>query len=218
MSLTRVAAVTAVASLSCAVPALAEVQLSFYLGAQEAAHSRVRGNDPGGIGDFSFLSEWRGLSFEAPPYYGVRAIWWRSDRWGFGVDVNHTKVYATDQTRADNGFSTLEFTDGLNIVTANVFYRWTGSSRFTPYVGGGLGVSIPHVEVTTSGGRTFKYEYGGPAVALIAGLDYRFSDRWSVFTEYKGVYSHNAVDLDNGGDLRTNIVTSAVNFGVSYHF
>ncbi len=205
--------------LASAAPALAaDFELSFYLGVQEAPHSRVEGTDPGGVGDFSFLSKWDGRSFAPPPYYGLRATWWRSDRLGFAIDYNHAKVYASDATKAANGFSTLEFTDGLNIITADVLYRWKGEGRWTPYVGAGLGISVPHVEVTTSGGRTFKYEYGGPAVALLAGVSYTMNDRWSLFGEYKGTYSQNDVDLDNGGNLKTNVVTNALNLGISYNF
>lgn len=213
-------AVTAAAALvlATAAPAMADVELSFYLGSQEAAHSRVRGSDPGGIGDFNLLVGWEGKSFEMPPYYGVRATWWRDDRLGFGIDFNHVKVYAPDGTKAANGFDTLEFTDGLNVLTANVMYRFPNKSKWTPYVGAGLGVSIPHVEVTTAGGKTFNYQYGGPAAALIAGVSYSFNDTWAVFGEYKGTYTRNNVDLDNGGYLKTNIVTNAVNIGVSYRF
>lgn len=212
------APVLAALMLTVASPALAEVELSFYLGAQEAAHSRVRGNDPGGLEDFDVLIGWKGKSFAMPPYYGVRATWWTSDRLGFGVEFNHAKVYAPEGEMAAAGFSTLEFTNGLNIVTANVMYRFPNSSAWTPYVGAGLGVSIPHVEVTTAGGSTFNFQFGGPAAALIGGVSYALNDRWAVFGEYKMTYSINDVDLDNGGRLKTNIVTNAVNLGVSYRF
>jgi lipid A oxidase len=224
MHLSSAALPAALAAAACALlattaPAAAgDVELSFYFGVQDAPHSRVHINDPGGLGQQSFLSDWEGRSFSMPPYYGVRATWWQSDRLGFALDYNHAKVYASDDTREDNGFSVLEFTDGLNIITADVLYRWPGPRRWTPYVGGGLGISVPHVEVTTAGGRTFKYEYGGPAVALMAGVSYRMNDTWSLFGEYKGTYSKNDVDLDNGGSLKTDIVTNAVNLGVSFRF
>jgi lipid A oxidase len=216
--LATTAATALVLATASAAPALAEVELSFYLGAQEAAHSRVRGTDPGGVGDFNFLVGWQGKSFEMPPYYGVRATWWRSERLGFGVDFAHVKVYAPEATMAANGFQTLEFTDGLNVLTANVMYRFTNDTKWTPYVGGGLGITIPHVEVTTAGGETFEFQYGGPAATLIAGVSYAINDTWAVFGEWKGTYSQNDVDLSNGGNLKTNIVTNAVNIGVSYRF
>ena len=194
-------------------------EVSFYTGIQEAPHSRVRGTDPGGVGDFNFLSTWEGRSGDMPPYYGFRATWWRTDRFGWGVEFNHAKVYADDATLAANGFSRLEFTDGLNLLTANAMYRWPNAqNRFTPYVGFGAGVAIPHVDVETAGGTTFEYQLTGPAVIWIAGASYAVNDRWSVFGEYKGSYSMNEADLDSGGTLETDIVTNALNLGVSFQF
>ena len=200
------------ASFGLATMAQAEVELSFYTGAQSAPHSII---------DDSVLGEgrvkWLGKSFEAPPYAGVRATWWTSDKWGFGVEVNHAKVYA--ENKAALGYDTLEFTDGLNLVTANVFRRFPNAGRFTPYLGGGLGVAVPHVEIERVGeDKTFEYQLTGPAVILVAGASFEINDRWSVFAEYKASYSRNKAKVDAGGTLTTNIVTNALNLGVSYRF
>ncbi|MCG6901859.1 MAG: porin family protein [Rhodobacter sp.] len=202
-----------------ATPVMAETELSFYTGFQAAPHSRVEGTDPGGVGAFDFLSAWEGRPFEAPPYYGFRATYWTSERLGFGIDFNHAKVYADDATLASSGFSRLEFTDGLNIVTANVWYRWQNPARrWTPYVGAGLGVAIPHVDIESAGGKTFEYQLTGPAVQVVAGVKYDINDRWGLFGEYKGTYTMNEADLASGGTLSTNIVTNALNIGVSFSF
>lgn len=201
-----------------AVPANAETELSFYTGIQEAPHSRVEGTDPGGAGAFNFLTSWEGKSFQAPPYWGVRATWWQNARWGYGIDFNHAKVIADPATRAANGFSRLEFTDGLNILTANVWRRWQNDTNWTPYVGGGIGFAFPHVDVESAGGTTFEYQITGPAVAVVAGVKYDFNDRWGVFGEYKGTYSMNEADLASGGTLSTDIVTNAFNIGVAFSF
>lgn len=200
-------------------PAAAEMEVSVYTGFQSAPHSRVKGDDPTGIGPFNFLAAWKGESFDMPPYYGLRATWWRTERFGFGVEFNHAKVYADDATLASSGFNILEFSDGLNILTANAFYRWPSPERrWTPYVGAGLGVSIPHVESQTTGARTFEYQLTGPAVQLVAGVSYELNGKWAIFGEYKGTYSQNEADLDGGGTLKTDIVTNALNFGLSYRF
>jgi lipid A oxidase len=215
----RIAAAAALAGCAAAAPALAETELSFYMGAQDAPHSRVTGSDPGGVGDFSFSADWLGKSFDMPPYYGVRATWWRTERLGFGIEINHAKVYASEATKAASGFSVLEMTDGLNIVTANVMYRWPQEGRrWTPYVGGGLGVAVPHVEVTSAGGSVFEYQLTGPAAAAIAGVSYSLGEKWAVFGEYKATYSMNKMDLGSGGTMETNIVTNAVNLGVAFRF
>ena len=199
--------------------AVAESELSVYTGIQEAPHSRVRGTDPGGVGAFNFLSTWEGRSFQAPPHYGFRYTYWTSERLGFGVDFNHTKVYADDATRTANGFTNLEFTDGLNILTANAFYRWPDAlGSVTPYVGAGVGLAIPHVDVETAGGKTFEYQVTGPAAMWAIGAKYNFNERWGVFGEYKGTYSQNKATLSNGGSLETNIITNAVNIGISLSF
>lgn len=205
-------AVILVALASAGGSAKAEVQLSFYTGTQTAPHSII---------DDSVLGEgrvrWLGKSFEAPPYYGIRATWWKSEKWGFGVEVNHAKVYA--ENKAALGYDTLEFTDGLNLITANIFRRFPNAGRFTPYVGGGLGISVPHVEIQRAGElKTFGYQLTGPAAILVIGTSYEINNHWSVFGEYKGSYSSNKAKVDAGGTLSTNIVTNALNIGISYSF
>lgn len=212
-------AASSVAALFVALPAAAEIELSFYSGFQEAAHSRVRGEDPTGAGSFNFLSTWEGRSFEMPPYYGLRGTWWRDERLGFGLEFTHSKVYASDGTLARNNLETLEFTDGVNVLTANVMYRIPNQTAFTPYFGAGLGINMPHVEFKAAGGaETFEYQFGGPSAALAAGVSYRLNETWSVFGEWRAIYSKIDVDLEGGGNLKTNVITNSVNLGVSYTF
>ncbi len=200
-----------------AMPAAAEWEISGYTGFQTAPHSDVKGDANGS--SFDFNAEWEGKPFEAPPYYGFRATWWQSKNLGYALDFNHAKVYADGDTRRDNGFDRLEFTDGLNIITMNVFYRWPKENRrFTPYVGAGLGVAIPHVDVEIGASRTFEYQLTGPAVQLVAGASYDLNERWAVFGEYKGTYSQNEADLEGGGSLETDIITNALNVGLTFKF
>jgi len=94
-----------------------------------------------------------------------------------------------------------------------------GFGGLTPYVGAGVGVAVPHVEVQPVGQvQTFGYQLTGPAVQLVAGASLPLSDRWSAFGEWKGTWSHHKADLDSGGTLTTNIITNALNLGVTYHF
>lgn len=209
------------ALLVCLVsgPARADFELSGYFGLQGALSSDVEGEDPGGVGDFDFNADWEGRSFEPPIYWGVRGMYWTEAQYGFGVEFTHAKVYADNDTLDRSGFDVLEFTDGLNILTANVMRRFPEAfGPVMPYVGGGLGVSIPYVEVASSGGETFEYQLTGPAVRWVAGISYPLSPSWSVFGEYQGTFSSNRADLDNGGDLRTDILTNALNLGVSFNF
>ncbi len=168
---------------------------------------------------FEFVAGWKGKPFVMPPYWGVRYTRWLNDDWGWAVDFTHSKAYADDITLASSGFSVLEFTDGINVLTLNGLRRFGNAGKWTPYVGLGAGISIPHVEVTpTTGIDTFEYQYGGLAFQAMVGVDYAFNDKWSVFGEYKMNYVMLDVDLTSGGWLRTDLVTNAFNVGVSRAF
>ncbi|WP_226553976.1 MULTISPECIES: outer membrane protein [Celeribacter] len=194
-----------------------DFSLSLYGGYQTAPHSSVKGND--GVDDFDFTTGWDGKSFDTPPYYGVRGTWWVRDNFGWIADFSHSKVYADKGDMADNGFSTLEFTDGLNNLTVGPIWRWPGLwNNFTPYASVSAGIIIPHVEVATANTDTLEYQIAGPTVALVLGASYELNERWDLFTEYKGTYSQLDVDLDGGGNLESDIITNALNFGVTYKF
>ena len=198
--------------------AMAEVELSFYGGLQSALESDVAVSGDSVIPDRTDTLTWEGRSFDAPPYYGWRATYWASPEFGYGLDFAHNKVYPKDDV-LPAGYSKLEFTDGLNTLTVNAFRRWENAiAGLTPYVGGGVGLSIPHVEVVSGASETFGYQVTGPAATWIAGASYPISDQWSVFGEYKGNYTQNDADLDTGGSLSTDIITNAVNVGVSFRF
>ena len=203
--------------LSCTSAASADVQLSFYGGIQEAQPSDVSIRDPE-IGNDSFTVDWEGKSFEAPPYYGIRATRWASPAFGYGLDFTHSKVYPSSGS-LPAGYDVLEMTDGLNTLTVNAYRRWPAVvGNLQPYVGGGVGVALPHVEVTNGTSETLGYQITGPAATWIAGASMPINDQWSVFGEYKGTYSSNTADLESGGTMETDVITNAINFGVSFDF
>lgn len=192
----------------------AETELSLYSGLQAVQDSRLSGSAAGDV-----QVQWEGQSLKAPPYYGLRLTRWRPDGLGYGIEVNHAKAYADDPAR--HGYDRLEFSDGLNIVTANLWHRWPGVGRrgLQPYLGAGIGLAVPHVDIQPTGGaHTFGYQITGPAAQLVAGARLPLSGRWALFGEWKGSWSKHKVDLDSGGTLRTEIVTHALNVGLSYRF
>lgn len=201
--------------MALTLPVSAEIELSVYSGVQDAPHGKIRQS---GLAPQSV--SWQGRSFEMPPYYGLRLTWWRSETLGFGLDINHAKVYARNPTAL--GFDRLEFTDGLNIVTVNAWRRWPGAmakGRMTPYVGAGIGLAVPHVDIQPTGSaHTFGYQITGPAAQAVAGVSWQLSDTWALFTEVKATYSRNTAKLDSGGTISTNVVTNALNLGLSYRF
>ncbi len=220
----------AIAALAAATPAAAELELSFYLGTQTASDSDASGYLPDGT-IFDRKVDWEGKSFENPYYYGGRAMWWTNSDLGFGIEGTHTKAYASAGDRAAIGVGRLEFTDGHNIITANVMKRYPGAfegSRFTPYAGAGIGVAIPHVDIQVlgSGQRTHDYEMTGLALRGIAGMKYDLTEDWALFGEYQITWSDNDVTINADptvagqfdGKLRTELVTHAVNIGISYSF
>lgn len=208
-----------VATFGFCSPVVAEMEFSVYGGLQTAPHSPVAISGDSTVADQEFTAGWDGRSFEAPPYYGIRATWWPSESFGIGFDVNHTKVYADGETIDATGFERFEFSDGLNIVTVNAYRSWGAVfGDISPYLGGGVGVSVPHVEVTEGTSETFGYQLTGPAVAWMAGATFPLGDQWEVFGEYKGTYSMNSAELETGGTLETDIVTNSINLGVSFNF
>ena len=206
----------AVAAVILATPAAAEMEVSFYLGTQSSPHSTIE--SPFG----NQTVEWEGKSFEAPVYYGLRAIYWRESGWGYGVELTHAKAYASDADLASLGVDSLEFTDGHNIITANLHRRWEDqwwNGRLTPFVTAGIGVAVPHVDVQPTGGaHTFGYQLTGPAARLGAGISLDLTDRIATYAEYQITYSDNKADLDSGGTLETSLITNALNFGLTYKF
>ncbi|MGH6833658.1 MAG: hypothetical protein ACRECM_11665, partial [Methyloceanibacter sp.] len=165
-------------------PALAEFQIGIYGGWNESFDSDVTLVQPNGtnlkLGDVP----WDGKSFESPPYWGVRGIYWvdANPSWGLMVDYNHAKIYGdlgatvkvsgtrdgmalSGKDRVGNTFDILEFTNGLNEIFFGGTYRWQ-HERWTPYVGLGVGFAFPHVEVRRTGSsvRTFEYQVTGVAV------------------------------------------------------
>lgn len=196
-----------------------DLDFSLYTGLQGAADSDVSVND-----GTAFRAGWEGKSFDLPPYYGVRGTFWLTefglDDIGLVADYSHSKVYADNATMAATpGWTHFEFTDGLNLLTANVFYRKKiENTDFTIYGGLGAGINIPHVEVTRPSGVTSEYQIGGVTGQVTAGLDYRVTDSVSLFTEYKFNYSMVDVSIDSGNRLNTDISTHAINIGLTYHF
>nr|WP_210010802.1 outer membrane beta-barrel protein [Neorhizobium galegae] len=194
-------------------------EISGYGGYQFTPHSDVDVSDGP-----DFAAGWDTKPFAMPPYWGIRGTYWFDGgaltNWGVSLDYTHAKVYADDETMVKaGGWSVFEFTDGLNLLTLNALYKFPiEGSKWTPYVGAGVGINVPHVEVTRASGRTFEYQFGGATLQAQAGIRYQFTEKWSGFAEYKGNYSFVDVDIDSGASLKTNILTHAINLGVSYKF
>jgi len=188
---------------------------------------------------------WDDESFEPPPYYGLRATYWSRARpcWGVALDFTHTKVYAdtsevtrrsgtvdgrpvTERGPISDHLESFSMSHGLNVLTANVMRRWFpwgrdrrhALGRLSPYVGAGLGVTIPHVEAVVNGVSTDEFQLGGPAAQLLAGVDVGLVGPVSTFLEYKALWTDVDADLAGGGTLSTTQLTHQLVVGLSVRF
>jgi lipid A oxidase len=187
---------------------------------------------------------WDGLSFTytgKAPYYGARLTYWPDmmPGWGFAVDFTHAKVQAKRDTIVNfegtvnnipytgsavlsDLFDVLEFTDGFNLITLNALHKLQPYGMVQPYLGAGVGFSIPHVEVTgrgvTSFPRTFAYEFGGPAIQGLIGAEVAVSPLLSLFGEYKLSWTSINSPMTGGYRVRTHLVTHHLLAGASLRF
>ena len=220
----------AAAFLALTLPASAEMQFGGYMGYNQSFNSDVTIDDGHG-GHFKLNVPWRGLSFTpngGAPYYGLRGTYWLDSKphWGVMLDYTHAKVRADPNAPAGAGtigdlFSVLEFTDGLNLLTMNGVYRADPIGVFTPYVGAGIGISVPHVEFLEVGrtDKTFRYEFGGLAAQVLAGVQVPLGHNMSAFGEYKLSYAAVDSPLDNSsgpkGNIKTDVWTNHFLLGVA---
>ncbi|MEE9389099.1 MAG: outer membrane beta-barrel protein [Paracoccaceae bacterium] len=195
-----------------------QTDLSFYSGSLSTGESRVIGNDPGGAGVLNFLTGWSNLSASPEFQYGMRVTWWQNDAQGWGLDFDSSAVQANQNQLAANGVDTLNLSNGVNLLTVNAFRRWSNAGALRPYVGAGVGVAIPKVEYGSGSGQVSQLQLTGPAVQWIAGASYPVGKNLSVFGEYKGSYSLNSIDLNNGGGLSVPTQSNGINVGVSLGF
>lgn len=210
------AATSALMAVTLTSAAHAEMSISLYGGANFSPHSVVDYDFNNGTSGSETVG-WDGASFEYPPYWGARATYWFTDMpaLGLALDFTHAKVKA-DPVPAD--FKKLEFTDGINYLTLNALYRYDTATDWTPYAGIGVGIAVPHVEVTDAGGNklALDYQLTGVAAQALIGVDYQVTENWSAFAEFKSTYGQVDADLDNGGTLNTEVISNQVLFGVSY--
>lgn len=160
---------------------------------------------------------WDGEPFIDPIYYGVRIVrWLDGGRTGGMLDFTHSKALAQlaeqaafkgtvagkpapDTAKLGDVVRRLEFSHGHNMLTLNGLLRLPKlHARLWPYVGLGAGVNLPHTEVQTLGerGRTYEYQYTGPVVQAVIGIEFRIP-RMSYYLEYKFSLAQYSAPLSN---------------------
>ena len=224
--------------------AQAEFVISVFSGVTATEDNDLQLRQTGGT-DLRFHGvSYRTRDWELPIYYGGRLTYFlaRRSHWGFGLEFFHAKMYLkTEETvrvtgtragapvdgleRVDGTIDSFNISHGLNFLTANATYRWFLGERgrdflgrLQPYVGGGIGAAIPHVESTVGGVHFEEYQFHGPAFQAFAGLNFDLIQHWSLFGEYKFSY----VDLDRlnipGGSIGVAPMTHHFATGIAFRF
>lgn len=240
LSFAILAAATAAALLG-PTTARAELALSIYAGKAWNMPSDVSLEGPATSFELRGV-EWNDKSFTDPLYYGLRGGWWFDSHphWGIALDYTHAKAESrSGQLATARGtlfarpvagklpvgvaFPTLEFSHGHNTLTLNGQYRWFPNGerdesllgRLQPYVGAGVGVALPHVEVSNSLFDAFGTQAAGPALQGMAGFNFDVM-RWaSLFAEYKLSWASIEANLNPGGNLSTQLFTHQLAVGVT---
>lgn len=229
------------ASAYCA-NAAAETSLAVYTGVSRTSDSDLHLVQPGlGTDLVARDLRWSARPFKPAPYYGLKVSWFPTagSHWGASLDFTHYKVYAeTAQVGGVQGtwmgdavagaapldryVQRFELSHGVNMLSANVVYRFTSptlwSGRLTPYAGAGPAVYLPHTESTVGAvPHEASYHASGVGVHLQAGARYRLTERWSVFAEAKFDRGRVKVDVASGS-ARTTLQTVHLVGGIALDF
>lgn len=111
------------------------------------------------------------------------------------------------ETRADTAF-------------ANVIYDFRNESRFTPYLGAGIGVAhVSHGLVQHVAGDTVHDDYTAVAGQAIAGVSLKINDKWDAFADYRHVWTGEHDTVNSGGvAVESSYRSQSVNLGLKRRF
>ncbi|HEV8390482.1 MAG TPA: outer membrane beta-barrel protein [Dongiaceae bacterium] len=126
-------------------------------------------------------------------------------------------VFHGDSTDLDGSLSSYT-------LLGNVYYRLDTGTDFTPYIGGGVGISLLDLDMKRGDEGRFhaldtdtQFAYQG-----IAGMAYALAPHWSLGVEYRffGTQDPSFIDHPDGNRVWTETVYHAheLLFGVTYRF
>jgi opacity protein-like surface antigen len=179
-------------------------------------HIGINGNDVA-FGTHDHIGGFGGIKLG---YVFGQGTW----RWGLEEDLFYNGVDATVRAQI-NGNEVASASALLNTAAfmTNISLRYAphGGCGFQPYIFGGIGgwwgetggdIDVTIGNTTRSVGSS--RDNGGFAFQVGAGLDYYFSPKWSVFTEYK------FLDYTNAGNefTNSNVGQHLVGGGLKIHF
>ncbi len=131
--------------------------------------------------------------FSTPPYYTIRGGYWQ-DESAWEMELVHHKLYAKTSD-LDPQVNNFEITDGYNLLYVNraVQARPNWNARV------GLGLVIPHPDVTVNGERSHGgYQLGGGSAQFALEREFALSEQWLLSLEGKVSYSYAQITLDYG--------------------
>ena len=198
------------------VPAWAQMELSLYGALKSTASGPVSGDDPSGAGSFSLSPLWDEGGARAN--LGIRLTWWAESGLGLGLDFAQSGHEAAPASLGGSGISRLEFAGTSSVLTVNAYRRWQTGSGLSPYLGAGIGLSLPDVRYESASGAASGKGNPGPALQWVAGASYLLSERLSIFGEYKGRITGNEAHLDTGASLAGRLQDDSLNVGISLGF
>lgn len=242
--LARISALLGFALYCFLASARAELDLSAFTGVALTQDGDLDLHQSGGT-DLTFHDvSFEGRDFDSPPYYGIRGLWFPSDdsHWGFGAEFFHAKIYANtgdvvhvtgqragarvdDNERVDNTIDSFSISHGLNFPLADLVYRWFPAERGTgflghvqPYAGFGIGAAIPHVESSINGVFHEEYQFHGPGVQALAGVNFDLTSHFGLMFEYKFTYANlDSLDVP-GGSIDLQPFTHHLVGGITFRF
>lgn len=206
-------------------PPVRETMIAAYGGAPYTYPSDVKIEKAGSHNFIVRDVAWDAEPFRHPLYYGARIVQWGSGgAFGGMLDFTHAKVMARlDEEKEFQGtlrgapaparavlrdiFHKLEFSHGHNILTLNGLLRLPAfAGYFSPYLGVGGGITLPHSEVQIKrepgNARTYEYQFAGAAGQALAGIEIRFA-RISLFIEYKFTFAPYRIPLSENDSTAT---------------
>jgi opacity protein-like surface antigen len=125
-------------------------------------------------------------SFEGPLYYGLRAGYMATPRFGVEAEFIHMKAFArVSETVPGDVLQQYGVSHGLNLLLGNFVVRHKLTGSLAVSVRAGLGTAIPHPEIRAFGETLDEYLVQGVAVHFAGGAEFNLTRRLFWFGEYK---------------------------------
>ncbi len=207
-----VSALALVAALAAApVPAHADTTPGWYAGGSVGLTFGINGDQYGKTGKHQFTAQDHNLDFLANGGYA-----WAN---GFRLEGE----YFHNQTNIvgmEGGYPGAGGHISNNVLFGNVLYDIQTGTRFTPYVGAGIGPDFMNVKSVGANGVGFlKGDTLDAAYQGIVGVSVPLDQNWAVTADYRYIASFDPkVDSTRGGQGRMDNASNNVLVGVRYSF